>query len=428
MNHRVIFRRPGIKGIGSLIIVALFCAAVMVAAVLPDPGGTYMQGQIVPDPRNPRWLCRYDRKGDHKPFMLVGPADPEALLYMERAEELVKKLIEHGGNSIYVLADASGDNGLHKQPYIDGKASKGADPDMLDRWLKLFELCDDAGIVVVFIFYDDNVNPWGITGEVTEGEDRLMRQYVEKFGHLKHLFWYFAEEYEEAGNKDRAADWARRMKEIDPYDHIIGFSTVGYSGWGWQDNGDVEQWGIQCNKAGDDDWHDCAVGGWSEVGDMQQINMLENTWPLRGVAVRKRLWAGAMGGAAVNMDLSNRISNATIQELNDMRNMQRFFETTDLYNMGPDDKQASADTNYVLGGSEASYILYSRNCSSRLGLKSIVGGKYDFHWYDIAANRSVRHKALSVSGGSQSWTKPDGFGVEVALHIRRSEPAGKDIM
>jgi hypothetical protein len=30
-----------------------------------------VSGLIVPDPRNPRWLCRYDKNGNHKPFMMV---------------------------------------------------------------------------------------------------------------------------------------------------------------------------------------------------------------------------------------------------------------------------------------------------------------------------------------------------------------------
>ncbi len=395
-----------------------------------------LPGQVMVDPRNPMWLCRFDPAGNHSPFIMVGPADPEGFLYMGTPNpdgtvkgpqmQMIVRLGRHGGNSIYVIAvrthggDAVGDRAQWENPFIDRDPAKGVNPAILDQWDTWFRACDRYGIVVYFYFYDDGANPWGNCGQtVNDLEYAFMKQVVHKFDHLKHLIWNYAEEFEEGCNPGRVGDFCAKLRQLDRHDHIIGVSTLERCTFQLDDDPNVDQHAVQWNKSYLDDWHDGAVTAFRAAQNRYHINMLENTVEAHGDQVRKRLWAGIMGGAACTMNLWNDIQGATIRELMDMRNIQTFFESTDLYNMAPHDALAHAGTKYVLAKPGHSYIAYARTRIDTLGIKAMTAGFYDMHWYDIATGRSFRQKAVSVTNGDAAWPVPARFGAEVALHIRR---------
>lgn len=388
----------------------------------PNPEN-YMQGQLVPDPDNPRWLVTYDRKGNHEPFMVVGPADPEAFFYLrdeKHPEKLIQRLIDHGGNSIYVILDRTGDGPSHEQPYKGGEADNGIDEKILHEWYTWLKKADDAGIVTFFFFYDDDVNPWGRSSTVSPEERRLMKSVVDKLSPIKHLVWYFAEEYEEAFNSDRAQAWAKTLRELDPHDHVIGISTRGPEEFGEEDNPYVEQWGLQCNLCSDEDWHECAVNAWKILREDQHLNMLENTCVARGSQVRRRLWASAIGGAAVSMDWSNKIYNATVQELKDMKTIKDFFESSAVNITAPLDRLAYKSTKWVLAKPGENYIGYGVPGAAEMGFREMEGGTYRIRWLDCVTGESV-YQTVQARGGSNSWSVPDHFSDEVALHAALME-------
>ena len=112
------------------------------------------------DPENPRWLKRHG--GSH--VFICGPGDPEEFLYRgtrnpdgTRAGDqraLIRKLIEHGGNSIYMQAvrthggDAKPDT-THN-PFIDSVPAKGLDERVLAQWEEWFTLMDENEILIYF--------------------------------------------------------------------------------------------------------------------------------------------------------------------------------------------------------------------------------------------------------------------------------------
>src|SRR5262245_5635833 len=118
----------------SLAILALLATLAPAAA---QPPGTErpLPGQIVIDPEHHEWLKR--QGGRH--VFICGPGDPEVFLYRGRRKadgtrdgdqvQLIQKLIEHGGNCIYLQmvrthgGDAKEDR--TQNPFVDSDPAKG---------------------------------------------------------------------------------------------------------------------------------------------------------------------------------------------------------------------------------------------------------------------------------------------------------------
>jgi len=128
----------------------------------------------------------------------------------------------------------------------------------------------------------------------------------------------------------------------------------------------------------------------------------------------------AMAGSYI-MVLGMEIFNTPPEQLQDCRQLQHFFESTNINYMAPHDELKHAGTDYVLASPGYSYIAYSSEKSGKLGLQNMVGGTYDLMWYDCITGKSLLQKHTKISSGSQSWKIPAEFGNEVALYITRSD-------
>ncbi len=91
--------------------------------------------------------------------------------------------------------------------------------------------------------------------------------------------------------------------------------------------------------------------------------------------------------------------------------------------MVPDDDAGRSETEYVLGAPDVGYIAYGADVSASLGLHlpAAAAGTSDLRWLDCITGTIVVQTQVSVVAGDNTWTKPAGLGLEIALSIT---PAG----
>lgn len=235
-------RRSRVSSVATCLTFLILVPWAVVAAKEPAdpnlPSSGPLPGQIIRDPEHPQWLMRAG--GQH--VFICGPGDPEGFLYHgpRRADgtrdgqqvQMIRKLIEHGGNCIYLQtlrgydvngdgrSDGGGDGTADHNPFIDGDYRLGIDAAILDEWETWFTLMDDAGILIYLFIYDDGDGPWPYRpGAVDPGERDYVETIVNRFKHHENLIWVVGEEHDDA---DRVNDIAAIIAEADEFDHLVG--------------------------------------------------------------------------------------------------------------------------------------------------------------------------------------------------------------
>jgi len=396
-----------------------------------------MPGQIVVHPTNPRWFVRYDSKGHHKRFFMCGPGDPEDFLYRGKRRldgtrdgdqmRLIRKLIGTGANCIYLQAIRShgGDGDKTHNPFIDHNPAKGLNPKVLDQWARWFAAMDKAGIVIFLFIYDDSARIWNTGDVVGPAERRFLHALVKRFKHHKHLVWCIAEEYQERLSAKRAAAIAAEIRKADDHKHPIAVHKL--SGLKFDELADdpsIDQFAIQHNVKGLGRLHAGVVRAFRAARGRYNLNLAEVAGHGQGSSadIRRRTWAGAMGGAYV-MVFEMDIASTRPADLVDCGRLVAFFESTDFDAMAPHDELAAGDTEYVLANPPKSYIAYTSRHTGRIGLTGTFAGQYDLTWLDCAAGRTVRQAGVTAAATGLVLTPPQGFGKEVVVHLRRAKGA-----
>jgi hypothetical protein len=57
----------------------------------------------------------------------------------------------------------------------------------------------------------------------------------------------------------------------------------------------------------------------------------------------------------------------------------------------------------------------------KIGLKALVGGKYDLLWLDIISGETVHQKGLTVKWGNATFNRPASFGKEIVVYVKRQK-------
>jgi hypothetical protein len=96
------------------------------------------------------------------------------------------------------------------------------------------------------------------------------------------------------------------------------------------------------------------------------------------------------------------------------------MEQTDFYKMKPRDDLAAGSTKWVLANPGESYIAYTYDYSSPMGIKGMTAGNYDLKWFDTTDGDMIIQAGVLVPSGDVTWTKPDSMSKETALYIKRS--------
>lgn len=396
-------------------------------AISPAPG------QIVVDRENPAWF-RYHEGG---PFFMSGPGDPEGFLYLGTRNpdgtrdgdqmKIINRMAGTGANCIYLMAIRShgGDGDSTQNPYINSDLSQGLSEPILAQWETWFRAMDEHGIVIFFIFFDDDADPFGrelpADGELKPQTTEFIDAMVDRFKHHKHLIWCVAEEYLEGFTKEHAEKVAQRIRERDDRGHPIAIHQNEGTSFDFKGSPYFDQFAVQWNKPTPEELHAGTVAAWKDVEGRVNINIAEfmiggEELPFSGTGeeLRRKIWAIAMGGGysmAIGMDLTT----TPIEDLKYCGRLVRFMEATRFPETAPRNDLARAQTTYVLAKPGHVYIAYSET-GSQLGL-AMLAGRYEIKWCNPVTGTWVNEGVREIAEGDQVFERPAGFQNETALYL-----------
>ncbi|MCF7861713.1 hypothetical protein K9M79_05685 [Candidatus Woesearchaeota archaeon] len=420
-----------------------------ISSGIPLLSSQYIEGQIIVDPNNPRWLVYNrdsDSNGELDPFFLAGVGDPEMFLYYGTRNadgtrngnqmQIINRLIENGGNAIYLDAIRShGKNtaaNMHN-PYIDGDPNKGFDNDILQQWKEWFTTMDEAGIVIYFFFYDGGSHPLNTCDSKTIdiAERGFIEKMVNEFKQYKHLIWVIREEFNGEPrigcpnwDTEKIHNFAEVIREYDNYNHVIavhqwpGNSHPGVdteTEFLLADDEYLDQFAMQLNYYSNvDEMRAKVLDAVTYANGRYQVNMAESTWDGSGPIfdfgdiVRKKAWATALSGAYYMQfgwflpesycpDRGN--CNPSNADLNYLKWLQEFMENTDFNKMVPDDQHKWIGSKYMLSNRNThSYIIY---CNGQApGIKNIPAATYSIDWI----NTKTGEEAYSEYVNPSQWS------------------------
>lgn len=393
-----------------------------------------LPGQIVIDRQHPRWLKR--QGGRH--VFICGPGDPEDFLYLGKRNPdgtrdgdqvaRIEKLIEHGGNCIYVQlvrthgGDAKADE--MQNPFVDSDPTKALDEDILKQWEEWFSRLDRHNILIYLFFYDDSARIWNTGDRVGPEEKSFVETIVKRFKRLKNLIWVIGEESEERYSTARVQAIAEIIKNADDHGHLIGnHHQSGTTFKAWQAGRSLNHFAMQLS-ATDDEAHAGAIEALRKADGRYQIIYSESTAMRTDVdGMRRHAWAVAMGGL-MPMLLRTDIASTPPEILQQCRHLQTFFEETDFWTISPHDELKHLQTRYVLADPGRSYIAYGDEVAEQLGLKEILAGQYAVTWIDCRSGKTSRVDQTVATTGDATFSKPAAFGAECAAWIRQTAAAG----
>lgn len=394
-----------------------------------------LAGAIRENPANARWLFH----SDGSPLFFCGPGDPEDFLYRGSLlpngtrngdqEELVQKMIGTGANCMYMIAVRShgGDGDPTQNPFQNHDPNAPLNSAILDQWDGWLGALSAAGIVTLFIFYDDDASIWN-TGTVVGAQERaFFENIVNRFEHHDNLIWCIAEEYEEALLPERVSALAAIVKEADNFDHPISVHQLGGAQFDFPNDPSIASFAMQIGAALSlDGIHDSVINAWDLADGRYNVNLAElmNHYTTR-TETRQRSWAAAMGGAYV-MVFGMDIAGTPVEALADCGRLASFFEATRFDVMIPQDARARAETDYVLGNVTAGWILYGVDAATSLGIDipPNFGGTFNLRWMDCVTGTQVTQNGVAVAAGTRTFSVPSALGNEVVLELERVVPVG----
>ncbi len=399
------------------------------------PSKSPLPGQIVVDPDHPQWLKRYG--GRH--VFICGPGDPEDFLYVGRRKPdgtrdgdqvaRIEKLAEHGGNCVYMQivrshggdAKKNGDPDWERQnPFVDGNPARGLDEDILEQWEEWFTRMDRHEILMYLFFYDDSARIWNTGDAVGPEEQVFLETIVKRFQHHKNLIWVIGEESEERYTTARVQAIAEIIKHADDHGHVIGnHHLTGTTFKAWQPGGALNHFAMQLGKTGDEA-HAGAIEALAKAAGRYQIIYAENTaTPTNVLDWRRYAWSISMTGT-MPMLMRMDIASTPVEMLEQFRHLQEFFEATDFWTLSSHDELKHDGTKYVLADPGRSYVAYTDNLTSQIGIKRLPAGQYAVTWLDCQTGQTVTRAVHVDQPGDHAFDKPQPIGAECAAWIRRA--------
>jgi hypothetical protein len=382
-------------------------ATLTVATAVPALAGP-QPGQIVIDPDHPMWLQRYG--GRH--VYICGPGDPEDFLYRGQRrpdgtrdgdqDQLIRKLIENGGNCIYmeIVRSHGGDGKRDHNPFVDSDPAEGLSDPILTQWEQWFRLMDEHGILIYLFFYDDGAKVWDTQDRVGDEEKAFVEGIVQRFKHHRNLIWLVGEESEEAYSHARVVAIAETIRRADPFGHEVGNHHLsGTTFKAFVPGGPLTHYAMQCT-APIEKVHAVAMEAWHKALGRYQVIYAEDTQCASNEeqGVRRFIWASAMV-------------------------LQEFFESTDFQTMSPHDELAGDGALYALADPDRSYILYAEHNRGGLGALKLPAGRYDLRWLDCVTGKTVEQKGRPVGKDDQVIARPEAIGEHCALWLLRTDAA-----
>ncbi|MBN2269157.1 MAG: serine hydrolase [Sedimentisphaerales bacterium] len=364
-------------------------------------------GQIVVDPCDPsRMVYRavYE-SGENKPVCFAGPGDPEDFFYNNPQDNL-DLLIARGARCTYITAVL--------QDFGGGDPGSGSALDAkLVEWEGYIEQLEQAGVITVFVLFDDSQ-------PLTPNWEELVDKCVAKFQHHKLLIWMVAEEYSEALTQAQVSQVAALIKQMDPFDHVVGVHQLNGNTFDFLDDANIDMFMMQLNQSTAAGLH--AMVRNSNVNGKKILNMAEAADHAKQTreTVRKWNWASIMGGAgAVQVLWMGRASDPadwnSQEKYDDCIRLMDFMELLRFNETRSRDDLARGNTDYVLANPGQVYILYG-DVGGSLGVY-VEEGDYGVIWYDPVDGDWINQGIQQLSTGEQTFLKPSAISDEAVVYL-----------
>jgi hypothetical protein len=420
---------------------------------LDDPKA--LPGQVIVAGGRPGYL----KINGGPPLFLCGPDNPEDFLFLGKLNpdgtrsgpqmEMIEFLGRSGVNAFHFqmfrmrrcnIKDEGDDTHC---PFVDHDPAKGLNAAVLDQWDHWLAELERRGIVVHLEFYNDatDVTRMGWTldeqGNLHPQERAFIEGIVRRFMHRRNIIWGI----EESSNKlPRTAvrhfrKIAELIRSVDVYGHPIVQSLV---------TPETEEKDIHPDQVGSEDYRDdpnIDVVTWLHIPpfgkdfesqhraylkyawrDRDRFILMRNETEYHAIdrqTARIHNWACALAGMHALEAQLNVARQDRRDRILDAGKVVAFMEQTDWYRMKPASTElAAGSTRWVLASPGQSYILYTYNYKEGMGLRELPAGRYELLWFDAVTGAEER-RVVSHSGGTAQWEKPQKFGEEIAIYLRR---------
>jgi hypothetical protein len=421
---------------------------------LDDPAA--LPGQIIVAGGKPGYL-KYNGGG---PAFLCGPDNPETFLFLGELQpdgtrakgeqqQTIDRVAASGANAFHVILWRMNRSNMKNEgddthsPFVDHDPAKPLNEAVLKQWEGWLAQFEAAGVVVHVDFYDDATDVekigWKLdqNGNLHPEERRYIEGIVNRFKRFKNIIWSPGESV----NKLPRTRIPHLMKtteliaKTDNHRHPILLSLVApdtgekdigkdfvYPGDFYPDpNVHLVTW-LHVLPHGDDyEAQHEAYLRWSRVGYGRFIMMKNETerFPATQPQSRIYMWASVMTGQHTMESGHNVLRRANLLDADG--HIARFMEQTDFHTMRPSDSRAANSTKWVLASTHDSYIAYTYAYEGAMGIKGLRAGKYKLLWLDTVSGKTATRDNVSVAGSDASWEKPEEFGSELAVYVKRQD-------
>ena len=223
-----------------------------------------LPGQIIVDPQTPRWFVyNRDSDGDGKldPFYLGGAGGPEDFFFRGTCnadgtrtgdqETIINALGTSGVNGIYVEAVRTHGGDAYPDPthnpFVNNDPTQGLNATVLNQWEGWITALENQHVVVFFILYDDNADPFG-GATVGVAERDFIHGLIDRFENHTNIIWCVAEEYPDALVPSRVSSIAAEIRAADDHAHPIAIhQATGDNTMDFPNDPNIDQFAQQSN-------------------------------------------------------------------------------------------------------------------------------------------------------------------------------------
>ena len=364
-------------------------------------------------------------------WIKAGIDDPEnfignALGDWDAKKSAIDYLSSKGVNSVYIITNNIDGDRNDTWPWVgDSPAQAKANSRKfnnakLQKWEDFFSYVQSKGIVLHIVLNDDSA--WN-----DYDHDLYFREMVARFGHHPGIIWNIGEEANEIYSNDEQLALARKLQQIDPFNHPVTVHRK--SPWPFLGETDFDLTSIQTGD-GANDFTNQRLPNYNEVvrEHRRQSNAICHAIPImidelpRVTSVNDQirtkmrtqvLYPIFLGGGNFELhyhDAYGQGGSVTMQDLEpmlvDMRLAREFVEDLPFFEMEPCNDLLSGRNNLCFGKAGEVYAIYLPGGGSENVNLSQTTGVMDASWFNPRTGDI--DPAGSVEGnGIRTFTAPD---------------------
>jgi CubicO group peptidase (beta-lactamase class C family) len=368
---------------------------------------------------------RYPKFRDGPYWLKAGCDDPENFLGKYRHFDTPAKrkaaidyLAERGINSLYVMAHNIDGDDKDVWPWLGKSAAEAKthggndarfDIGRLEEWRTLFEHMQTRGVVPYLILEDDSA--WK-----QYDHDRYYREIVARFGYLPAVVFNLGEEHNENYSLRDGLMLAKRFKELDPYDHLLGIHNVNRANDEYVDSPYVDLTAIQTGQPGRassvkyaTEHNQIAVDWIKRCQSRGRRVLVVNFDEGRPELDRRAWWSAYVGGGvweAHVLDPYDRPHSAWESTWKELGGARAFMEALPFHEMHPHNDLVKSGEAFCLAKPAEAYALYLPR-GGAVTVDLATGKRYACAWWNPANGKDGRFQTEhEVDGGLRTFMPP----------------------